>query len=200
VDAPAHFVDGATPIDKVSLYSLVGPALVADLTHVTGDITVADLRRPGWPGRSASCSRRPTRPARSSRPSARRAGSGCPRRPRRWLIADGVELVGIDYLTIESHTRTDTWDAHHALLGAACSSWRTPTWTRCRPARTSWSACREAGRRRRLVRPGHPDQRDEPEPAGRPRRAAPAAIEAGRAAVVARAATRSTPPSPPRPR
>ncbi len=26
VDAPAHFVDGATPIDEVSLYSMVGPA------------------------------------------------------------------------------------------------------------------------------------------------------------------------------
>ena len=29
-----------------------------------------------------------------------------------------MALIGIDYLTIESHTRTDTWDAHHALLGA----------------------------------------------------------------------------------
>ncbi|MFD0521883.1 cyclase family protein [Paractinoplanes durhamensis] len=35
-----------------------------------------------------------------------------------WLIAQGVELIGIDYLTIESHTRTETWDAHHVLLGA----------------------------------------------------------------------------------
>ena len=26
--------------------------------------------------------------------------------------------LGIDYLTIESHRCTDTWDSHHALLGA----------------------------------------------------------------------------------
>jgi arylformamidase len=35
-----------------------------------------------------------------------------------WLVAQGVRLIGIDYLTIESHTRTDTWDVHHSLLGA----------------------------------------------------------------------------------
>ncbi|MCZ9341565.1 cyclase family protein, partial [Streptomyces sp. TRM76130] len=35
-----------------------------------------------------------------------------------WLIEHEVALVGIDYLTIESHHRTDTWDVHHSLLGA----------------------------------------------------------------------------------
>ena len=35
VDAPAHFVEGATTIEDVPLETLVGPAVVLDLTSVT---------------------------------------------------------------------------------------------------------------------------------------------------------------------
>ena len=118
VDAPAHFVDGATPIDKVSLYSLVGPAVVVDLTEVTGDITVAHLDAAGVAGQKRVLFK--TSNSAGPLKQTERAPSwvGLSPEAAAKLIADGVELVGIDYLTIESHTRTDTWDAHHALLGA----------------------------------------------------------------------------------
>jgi arylformamidase len=118
VDAPAHFVDGATPIDKVSLHSLVGPAVVADLTGVSGDIGVADLVAAGVAGQRRVL----LKTSNSAGPlkQTERAPSWVGLSPEAagWLIEAGAELVGIDYLTIESHRRTDTWDAHHALLGA----------------------------------------------------------------------------------
>jgi arylformamidase len=118
VDAPAHFVDGATPIDKVPLHSLVGPAVVADLTGVSGDIGVADLVAAGVAGQRRVL----LKTSNSAGPlkQTERAPSWVGLSPEAagWLIEAGVELVGIDYLTIESHRRTDTWDAHHALLGA----------------------------------------------------------------------------------
>jgi arylformamidase len=118
VDAPAHFVDGATPIDKVSLHSLVGPALVVDMTHVTGDITPDDLAAAGVAGQR----RLLFKTSNSAGPlkETERAPSwvGLSPEAAKVLIADGVELVGIDYLTIESHTLTETWDAHQHLLGA----------------------------------------------------------------------------------
>jgi arylformamidase len=118
VDAPAHFVDGATPIDRVSLHSLIGPAIVADLTHVTGDITVEDLAAAGIGGHTRVL----FKTANSGGPlkATDRAPSWVGLSPEAALVLidDGVELLGIDYLTIESHTRTETWDVHHLLLGA----------------------------------------------------------------------------------
>jgi arylformamidase len=118
VDAPAHFVDGATPIDEVSLHSMVGPALVADLTHVTGDITVADLAAAGVAGQRRVLLKTSNSAGPLKEPDRAASWVGLTPEAAQALIDDGVELVGIDYLTIESHTRTDTWDAHHTLLGA----------------------------------------------------------------------------------
>jgi arylformamidase len=118
VDAPAHFVDGATPIDKVSLHALVGPATVVDLTHVRGDVEVADLEAAGVDGQRRVL----LKTANSAGPlkETERAPHWVGLSPdaASWLVAHGVELIGIDYLTIESHSRTDTWDAHHTLLAA----------------------------------------------------------------------------------
>jgi arylformamidase len=118
VDAPAHFVDGATPIDRVSLDSLVGPAVVVNMTHVEADVTAADLEQAGIDGEKRVLLK--TRNSAGPLKETERAPSWVGLAPdaARWVIDHGVELVGIDYLTIESHRRTDTWDAHHALLGA----------------------------------------------------------------------------------
>ncbi|MFC5833887.1 cyclase family protein [Nonomuraea insulae] len=118
VDAPAHFVDGATPIDQVSLDTLVGPVVVVDLTHVRGDVEVAHLTEAGVAGQRRVL----LKTSNSAGPlkEAERAPHwvGLSPEAAAWLVGQGVELVGIDYLTIESHRRTDTWDAHHALLEA----------------------------------------------------------------------------------
>ncbi|MFI6691151.1 cyclase family protein [Streptomyces sp. NPDC050433] len=118
VDAPAHFRDGATPIDEVSLDSLVGPALVVDLTHVEGDVEPSHLEKGGAAGyrRVLLKTSNSGGPLKESERAPRWVGLSP--EAANWLIAQKVELIGIDYLTIESHHRTDTWDVHHALLGA----------------------------------------------------------------------------------
>jgi arylformamidase len=118
VDAPAHFVDGATPIDKVDLHALVGPALVVELTEVAGDITVEDLKQAGVAGQQRVLLKTSNSAGPLKEPDRAQSWVGLSPEAAAWLIAQGVALIGIDYLTIESHTRTDTWDAHHALLGA----------------------------------------------------------------------------------
>jgi arylformamidase len=118
VDAPAHFVDGATPIDEVSLYSLVGPAVVVDVTGVVGDVQPSDLAAAGLEGQKRVL----LKTSNSAGPlkQTERADSwvGLSPEAAKWLIDAGVELIGIDYMTIEGPTLTDTWDAHHHLLGA----------------------------------------------------------------------------------
>ena len=118
VDAPAHFVDGATPIDEVSLYSLVGPAVVVDVTGVVGDVQPSDLEAAGLEGQKRVL----LKTSNSAGPlkQTERAVSwvGLSPEAAKWLIDAGVELIGIDYMTIEGPTLTDTWDAHHHLLGA----------------------------------------------------------------------------------
>ncbi|GIF22941.1 arylformamidase [Actinoplanes tereljensis] len=118
VDAPAHFVDGATPVDKLDLHSLVGPALVADLTAVTGDITVDDLAAAGVAGQKRVLLKTSNSAGPLKEPDRAPSWVGLSPSAAQWLIDQRVELIGIDYLTIESHTRTETWDAHHVLLGA----------------------------------------------------------------------------------
>lgn len=118
LDAPAHFVTGATPVDQIDLNVLVGPALVADLTRVSGEITAADLEAAGAAGHERVLLK--TTNSAELIHSADKAAEWVGLSPEgaRWAIARGIRLIGIDYLTIECHTRTDTWDAHHALLPA----------------------------------------------------------------------------------
>jgi arylformamidase len=118
VDAPAHFRDGATPIDKVDLHALVGPAIVADLTGVAGDVTPADLEAAGVAGHERVLLKTANSAGPLKEPERAASWVGLSPEAADWLIARGVRLIGIDYLTIESHTRTDTWDVHHSLLGA----------------------------------------------------------------------------------
>jgi arylformamidase len=118
VDAPAHFIDGATPIDEVSLQTLVGPAVVVDLTHVAGDVEVAHLEAAGVAGQRRVLLKTSNSAGPLKETERAPLWVGLSPEAAGWLIDQGVELVGIDYLTIESHHRTDTWDAHHALLGA----------------------------------------------------------------------------------
>jgi kynurenine formamidase len=119
LDAPLHYVDGAGPIDAVGLDVLVGPATVLDLTGVTGDVTAADLEAAGVGDAAARVLLKTTNST-----GALRAAE----KPQTWvglapdgaqlLVDRGVELVGIDFLTIDGPTQTDTWEAHHVLCGA----------------------------------------------------------------------------------
>ena len=117
VDAPAHFVRGGAGVDRLALELLVGPAQVVhvrDAPALTEEV-LAGLSIP--PGMERLLFR--------TRNSERWTGGmgefhedyvGFTDAGARWLVARGVRLVGIDYLSISSYD--DLMPPHRTLLGA----------------------------------------------------------------------------------
>lgn len=112
VDAPLHFVQGATPIDEVPLDVLIGPASVIDVTGkaVIGleDLEAADVEgaeRLLFKSDNSSLWRDPA----FHEEFCHIDDDGA-----EYLVARGVRLVGVDYLSVEQYKqRTKT---HHILL------------------------------------------------------------------------------------
>jgi arylformamidase len=109
VDAPRHFIGSGPGADELALDPFVGPCVVADVTpaaRIDAD-AVAALDLPRGTARVLLKSRNSRLWARSefAPEFARLDGSGA-----RALVARGVRLVGIDYLSIGDR------DAHLALL------------------------------------------------------------------------------------
>jgi arylformamidase len=118
VDAPNHFIKGAKGIDRVDLERFIGPAWVADLGRVRGGISAADLDRARIPRGSRRILLR-TSNSRLWHPARRfqtdfvyLAADGAD-----WMVERGVDLVGIDYLSIEGFGVSGA-PTHHRLLGA----------------------------------------------------------------------------------
>jgi arylformamidase len=118
VDAPSHFIKGAKGIDRMDLERFIGPAWVADLQRVRGGISAADLDRARIPRGSrrillrTSNSRlwHPARPFRTDFVFLAADGAD-------WMVERGVDLVGIDYLSIEGYG-VEGAPTHRRLLGA----------------------------------------------------------------------------------
>ena len=118
IDAPSHFIRGAKGIDGVDLKRFIGPAWVADLGRVNGGITGAALDRARIPRGTrrvllrTSNSRlwHPARPFTTDFVYLAADGAD-------WMVDRGVELVGIDYLSIEGY-HVEGAPTHHRLLGA----------------------------------------------------------------------------------
>lgn len=116
VDAPVHFVDGATGIDSIPLETLVGPCLV-----VEADPPWLDLRPEDMPETTH------TRVLFKTRNSARWAAGKVDFETEfvavgldlaRRLVAEGKILVGVDYLSVESYHAPFEHPVHKTLLAA----------------------------------------------------------------------------------
>jgi arylformamidase len=116
VDAPVHFVDGATGIDSIPLETLVGPCLV-----VEADPPWLELRPEDLPATAHTRILFKTR--NSARWAARKVdfetefvavGLELARR----LVAEDKILVGVDYLSVESYHAPFEHPVHHTLLEA----------------------------------------------------------------------------------
>jgi arylformamidase len=118
VDAPSHFIKGGKGIDRLDLRHFIGTAWVADLSRVVGGIGAEHLRRARIPKGSRrillrTSNSRLWHPARAFRTDfVYLAPEGAD-----WMIERGVELVGIDYLSIEGN-RVPGAPTHKRLLGA----------------------------------------------------------------------------------
>jgi arylformamidase len=118
VDAPSHFIKGGKGIDRVDLDRFIGPAWVADLRRVKGGIGAVDLTKARIPRGSRRVMLRtsnsrlwhPARPFRTDFVYLAADGAD-------WMVARAVELVGIDYLSIEGYGVPGA-PTHKRLLGA----------------------------------------------------------------------------------
>ena len=117
VDAPAHFVRGGAGVDRLALDLLVGPAQVvhvAEGSALTPDVLEALAIPPGTE-RLLFRTRNSERWG-SGLEGFREDYVGFTDAGAHWLVARGVKLVGIDYLSISSYD--DLMPPHHTLLGA----------------------------------------------------------------------------------
>jgi arylformamidase len=117
VDAPKHFFDGRPGVDALPLDLLVGRARVVDMPH-RGGIGEAQLSSVGLREDLRLLLRTPNS-----------ALWNDPRHPfhtdytyltedgAKFLVAQGVKVVGVDYLSVEQFHKAGA-PAHHALLGA----------------------------------------------------------------------------------
>jgi arylformamidase len=118
VDAPSHFIKGGKGIDRVDLERFLGPAYVADLRRVKGGISALDLAKARIPRASRRVLLRTSNsrwwhPARAFHTDfVYLAPDGAD-----WLVERSVQLVGIDYLSVEGYGVPGA-PTHKRLLGA----------------------------------------------------------------------------------
>jgi arylformamidase len=115
IDAPAHFLDGASTLDGVSMAALLGRVAVVETQAATmirapecDALVPADAERVIFKTRNSALWRRSA---------FTRDYVALDSTAARWLIDRGVRLVGIDYLSIEAFGAAGH-PVHKMLLGA----------------------------------------------------------------------------------
>lgn len=116
VEAPMHFLDGGAPLDSIELERFVGPAVVVDVDGPA--VTAEALAALGVP---AGTQRLLVKTANSARWAA---GWGefdpvyvsLTPDAARWVVDQGVRLVGIDHLSIQLFD--DDGETHRILMRA----------------------------------------------------------------------------------
>jgi arylformamidase len=117
VDPPRHFVHDGVTVDEVPLDRWVGPCVVADLRSASPEIEVADLESADIPVGTKRLILR-TRNSdlwRSHPEQFVDTFVGVSLAAAEWIVARGITLVGIDYLSIGPYHTTGT-ETHLALL------------------------------------------------------------------------------------
>lgn len=116
VDAPAHFIEGGSKVSSLPLSSLIG---LADVVEVPDEVRVINSEFV-----AANCTRSSQRILFKTRNSAfwnnpqdgfREDYTYLDPDAAKLLVASGVRLVGIDYLSVEQF-RSETFETHLALL------------------------------------------------------------------------------------
>ena len=116
VDAPAHFIDGAAKVESLSLDALIGEATVIE---VPADATAIDeefVRKNYTPGTERVLFK--TRNSAfwtEAQPQFHTDFTYLDLPAAKWLVDQGIKLVGIDYLSIEKYG-SKKHETHLALL------------------------------------------------------------------------------------
>jgi arylformamidase len=113
VDAPYHFIDSGIGVDQLSLELLIGRTRVVDVNK-RGGITADDLERAGLREDLRVLFKTPNSALWNSdtfhEDYTYLTDSGA-----RYLVEQGVRVVGVDYLSVEQYKRAGA-PAHRALL------------------------------------------------------------------------------------
>lgn len=116
MDAPVHFIQGATGVDEFPLDALVGEATVAQL-DIDHHIGAADLEKLNLPD---NCQRLlfKTGNSRFWQDSKTFHTDFIAVAPdgAEWLVSHGIKLVGVDYLSVEEFNAPFDHPAHRKLL------------------------------------------------------------------------------------
>jgi arylformamidase len=116
LDAPRHFfVEGLT-IDGLDLHVLMGPARVCAFPYVTTHLTADDLRPLGLAGTKRLLLQTPNA-ALWQKTGFQTNYVALTESAAYLLVEMGVQLVGIDYLSVDAFERQD-FPVHRILLGA----------------------------------------------------------------------------------
>jgi arylformamidase len=119
VDPPLHFIADGTPIDQIAPEVFIGPAVVVDLLHVEKDIGAAELDALELPVEVERILFKTTNSElwREASPSFPESYVALTADGADWMVAHGIRLVGIDFLSIE-HRGTPGHPTHVTLLNA----------------------------------------------------------------------------------
>lgn len=121
LDAPLHFIAGGATVETLDLNRLIGACLVVELPDLAQpNITAADLEKAAIPAgarrllfKTSNSRRRFLEDSRFHREFVAIAPDAA-----RWLVARGVELVGVDYLSVGSAVDGTGVETHQILLSA----------------------------------------------------------------------------------
>lgn len=116
VDAPLHFFDGRPGADALALELLIGRARVIDLPH-RGGITETHLAGAGLREDLRVLLRTPNSALWNSAAGFHSDYTYITEGAAKFLVAQGVKVVGVDYLSVEQFKKAGA-PAHRALLGS----------------------------------------------------------------------------------
>ncbi len=115
IDAPLHFLADGASVDALPLEQLIGPAEVIDLRHVEA-ITAEALAQANIPSNAQRLLFKTRNAALWQRPTFQRDYVAITPDGAEWLVAHGVRVVGIDYLSVAPFE--DPVPTHRILLSA----------------------------------------------------------------------------------
>lgn len=115
VDAPRHFFDVRAGVDLLPLDLLIGRTRVIDMPH-RGGITEAHLSAAGLREDVRVLLRTPNSRLWNGSDGFEQDYTYLTESGARYLVDQGVKVVGVDYLSVEQFKKPGA-PAHHALLG-----------------------------------------------------------------------------------
>jgi arylformamidase len=120
VDAPYHFVQRGLTADRLPLDLLIGPAFVAEVNELEGySIQAYDLARLHFPRNTTRLLIKTSNSHfwEDKLTEFERDFVHLAPQTAGWLIKRGIQLIGVDYLSVEAFGGKD-FRVHHALLEA----------------------------------------------------------------------------------